>query len=184
MPYSFPPKISVPLPTTVREGSAVVNALHRVGSLDRYRWCWYDAHMKKAVLYLAVPFGDPAGIGPEIVLKAMHRAELDEQVGVVVIGDAPVFSKTASDLGLNEDFDSVVSDDAGLARAIEARSRRILYTQKVVDMNHFSYGTISAMCGRAAYRSAETAVRLVKQGFADAIVTPPLHKEALNFAQI
>ncbi|NCC13818.1 MAG: 4-hydroxythreonine-4-phosphate dehydrogenase PdxA [Spirochaetia bacterium] len=140
--------------------------------------------MKKTVLYLAVPFGDPAGIGPEIILKALRRAALDEQVGVVVIGDKPVFSKVASDLGLVADFDSVVSDDSGLERALAANSRRILYTQNVVDMNHFSYGTISAMCGRAAYLSAETAVRLVGQGYADAIVTPPLHKEALKAARI
>lgn len=134
--------------------------------------------------YLAVPSGDPAGIGPEIVLKALKSALLPFEVGVIVIADEHVFYKVSADLGLEAEFEAVVSDDAALRNAMQEGSRKILYTQNIVDMNHFSYGTISAMCGRSAYASAETAVRLVQKGYAQAIVTPPLHKEALKAAGI
>ncbi len=140
--------------------------------------------MMQAKQYLAVPCGDPAGIGPEIIVKALKVVQLPAHVGVIVIGDAPVFSKLVDDMDLKADFDSVVSDPKHLQVAITAGSRRILYTQNIVDMNHFAYGRISAMCGRAAYVSAQTAVALVQQGFAKAIVTPPLHKEALKAAGI
>lgn len=140
--------------------------------------------MMQAKRYLAVPCGDPAGIGPEIVLKAMKTAQLPAEVGLIVIGDAPVFSKTAADLGLKADFDSVVSNRERLAQAVAGGSRMILYTQNIVDMNHFAYGRISAMCGRAAYASAQTAVQLVQGGYAQVVVTPPLHKEALRAAGI
>jgi 4-hydroxythreonine-4-phosphate dehydrogenase len=140
--------------------------------------------MMQAKLYLAVPCGDPAGIGPEIVLKAMKTAQLPAEVGLIVIGDAPVFSKLAADLDLKADFDSVVSYQELLEQAMAGGSRKILYTQNIVDMNHFAYGQISAMCGRAAYASAQTAVQLVQRGYAKAVVTPPLHKEALRAAGI
>lgn len=140
--------------------------------------------MMQAKRYLAVPCGDPAGIGPEIVLKALKAAQLPDEVGVIVIADVPVISRLATDLGLKAEFDSVVSDQTRLEQAIKGGSRKILYTQSIVDMNHFAYGRISAMCGRAAYASAETAVLLVQQGCAHAVVTPPLHKEALRAAGI
>jgi hypothetical protein len=63
-------------------------------------------------------------------------------------------SRLATDLGLKAEFDSVVSDLTRLEQAMEGGSRKILYTQSIVDMNHFAYGRISAMCGRAAYASA------------------------------
>lgn len=140
--------------------------------------------MMQAKRYLAVPSGDPAGIGPEIIVKALKAVRLPADIGVIVIADAPVFAKVATDLGLKADFDAVVNDEEELKRAIQGGSRKILYTQHIVDMNQFTYGKISAMCGRAAYVSAETAVHLVQKGFAQAVVTPPLHKEALKAAGI
>ncbi|MGH0053329.1 MAG: 4-hydroxythreonine-4-phosphate dehydrogenase PdxA [Sphaerochaetaceae bacterium] len=130
--------------------------------------------------YLAIPFGDPAGIGPEIVLKAMQCAALPSSFGLLVIGDAPLFMKVSADLGIPSDFDAIVVDEASLGRAIKAGCQYILFTQNVLDMNRFSYGTIQAMCGRAAYQAVKRAVALIEAGYAHALVTPPLHKEALK----
>ncbi|MDC7231383.1 MAG: 4-hydroxythreonine-4-phosphate dehydrogenase PdxA [Sphaerochaetaceae bacterium] len=134
--------------------------------------------------YLAVPLGDPAGIGPEIVLKAMQRVNLPPSMGMVVIGDVPLLKKVSTDLGIPSDFDAVVVDDNSLVRAIESGSRHILYSQNILDMHRFSYGEIQAMCGRAAYHAVEEAVRFVGCGYAHALVTPPLHKEALKAAGV
>lgn len=62
--------------------------------------------------YLAVPFGDPAGIGPEIVLKAMQRVNLPPSMGMVVIGEMPLLKKVSTDLGIPSDFDAVAVDEA------------------------------------------------------------------------
>ncbi len=118
--------------------------------------------------YLAVPFGDPAGIGPEIVLKAMQRVNLPPSMGMVVIGEMPLLKKVSTDLGIPSDFDAVAVDEGSLVRAIESGSRYILYSQNILDMHRFNYGEIQAMCGQAAYHAVEQAVRLIRSGYADA----------------
>ncbi len=163
---------------------AVVNCSPPLCLLDSGDTGCYDSHMSINRTYLAVPFGDPAGIGPEIVLKAMQKAELPASIGLIVVGDEQLFSKVANDLHLDVRFDSVVTDHPSLRQAIQDGYQRILYAQHLVDMASFSYGIVSAMCGRSAYRSAEIAVELVNAGFACSIVTPPLHKEALKAAGI
>lgn len=140
--------------------------------------------MKQNRIYLAVPCGDPAGIGPEILLKAMPKADLGDTVGLIIIGSAALFEKVAKDMSLVSHFDAVVCDDEELKKAVEANSVNILYVQSILDLQRFSYGQISAMCGRAAYESVVLAHRLVTEGFARAVVTPPLHKGALKKAQI
>ena len=49
--------------------------------------------MKKAVI--AVPMGDPAGIGPEIVVKAVSKKEIQDIAKVVVIGDGKILEKAS-----------------------------------------------------------------------------------------
>lgn len=134
--------------------------------------------------YLAIPGGDPAGIGGEILLKALARLGRSSERGYIVIADGAVLKKTADDLSLPFDFDQVVSDLDSLDRAIESGSRRLLYALSLIDLSTFSYGVIASCCGRAAYEAIEVAVALVRRGSARAIVTPPLHKEALKSANI
>ncbi|MCK9547525.1 MAG: 4-hydroxythreonine-4-phosphate dehydrogenase PdxA [Sphaerochaeta sp.] len=134
--------------------------------------------------YLAIPGGDPAGIGGEILLKALSRTPRSDDWGIIVIADGPILQKTATDLGLPFDFDQVVDDSKALKGAIEAGAQHILYALRVVDVPAFRFGTIRGDCGRAAYDALKVAVTLVQQGMAKAIVTPPLHKEALKAAGI
>ncbi len=144
----------------------------------------YDSAMNTKRRYLAVPFGDPAGIGPEIVLKAIKHFNLPKSIGLLVVGDATLFQKVASDLNLSEGFDSVVVDEPSLEQSINKGFSCILYSQSVLDMDTFEYGKVQAMCGKAAYDAVEKAASLVQAGFAQALVTPPLHKEALKAAGI
>lgn len=134
--------------------------------------------------YLALPFGDPAGIGPEILLKAIAQSKLPISLGLVVSGDAGLFEKVASDLNLSQGFDAVVANDEELKVAMGRGCKCILYARELIDLSQFSYGTISAMCGRAAFESVKLCVSLIEKGFCEAVVTPPLHKEALKAAGI
>ncbi|MDY0289316.1 MAG: 4-hydroxythreonine-4-phosphate dehydrogenase PdxA [Sphaerochaeta sp.] len=132
--------------------------------------------------YLAIPMGDPAGIGPEILLKTLIGAS--GSLHVVVVGSAPLFAQSAKDLHLGGAFDAVVTSHASLQSAQSEGVGRILYDIGGVDLTLFAYGEVSAMCGKAAYDAISMCVTLVSGGYCKAIVTPPLHKEALQAARI
>ncbi len=138
--------------------------------------------MKKRDEYLAIPMGDPAGIGPEILLKTLVGAS--ESLQVVVVGSSPLFAKCARDLHLPGAFEAVVNSLASLQVAQQEGKGRILYEVGGVDLAQFAYGEVSAMCGKVAYESIKMCVSLVSEGYCRAIVTPPLHKEALQAANI
>ncbi len=129
---------------------------------------------------VAVPMGDPAGIGPEIVLKAVAHGDLAGKATTVVVGDRLLLHKTASDCAVPLMFDAVVETDAACLEAVERGVDAILYHLPLVDLDAFSYGRIDAMCGKAAYESIARATRLIMAGIADAMATPPLHKESLR----
>ena len=134
--------------------------------------------------YLAISGGDPAGIGGEIVLKALSRIPRSGDRGFVVIADGPTLQKTAADLALPFAFDRVVGDRHSLSAAIAADHQRILYALRSVDIASFDWGKVSRDCGRAAYEAIKVGVELVQEGVCAALVTAPLHKEALKSAGI
>lgn len=126
--------------------------------------------------------GDPAGIGPEIILKTLIGSTTS--LHVVVVGSEALFARTARDLHLEDAFDDVVNSPACLEAAQRADIGRILYDIGGIDLEAFAYGVVSPMCGKAAYESVKTCVALVSDGYCEAIVTPPLHKEALQAAHV
>lgn len=126
--------------------------------------------------------GDPAGIGPEIILKTLIGAA--ESLHVVVVGSQLLFARTARDLHFEGAFDVVVDSLASLGAAQEEGHGRILYDIGGIELDQFAYGVVSAMCGKAAYESVKTCVSLVSDGYCMAVVTPPLHKEALQAAHV
>lgn len=125
---------------------------------------------------LAVTAGDPCGVGPEIVLKALS----DERVAaarLVVLGDEPHLRRTARDLRLKWPFAAVV-------RELE-RGRRVdkPILQDLADVDpELVPGQISALAGRCALEAIEMGVRLALAGSVDGIVTAPIHKEAISLA--
>ena len=84
--------------------------------------------------YLSLTGGDPAGIGGEILLKALSRIPRSEDQGIIVVADGPILQKTATDLALPYDFDQVVGDTEALKMAIEAGHERILYALQAVEI--------------------------------------------------
>ena len=111
---------------------------------------------------IALSTGDPAGIGPEVALKAARDERLREHQ-VLLVGEPPILAEAARRLGLR-DPDHVVA----------SRSSTPLSTL-------FS-GKASAESGRAAAAAVRRAIELVRGGQADALVTAPINKEALGMA--
>ena len=126
---------------------------------------------------LAITIGDPAGIGPEICLKAASdlAARLAQnQMSLVLVGDVDVLRATGAALGLPV---PEVITESGLAHL---KGVAILPTPSPTAP--ITPGTVSAAAGAQAYLAVEMATRLAMAGKIAAIVTGPLNKEALHLA--
>ncbi|MFQ5826689.1 MAG: 4-hydroxythreonine-4-phosphate dehydrogenase PdxA [Dehalococcoidia bacterium] len=127
---------------------------------------------------IAITTGDPAGIGPEIVLKAMGAAEVYDVCLPLVIGAPAVLSWMATHLGLNIDIRSWSSCPEALWRAGTAN----VLSVGSLEPQHVAVGEVSASTGRAAMEYVSEAARLALSGEVAAIVTGPISKEAARLA--
>lgn len=130
---------------------------------------------------LAITMGDPAGIGPEIVVKAFREAP-DLARGAFVAGDVGCMRRAASMLAGPgaPSLPIVVIDDP--AEAFSAPPGCVPVLQVVDAVPDVVLGQVSAAAGRAAGDAVTWAARAALAGDIAAIVTAPLHKEALSAA--
>lgn len=125
---------------------------------------------------LALTMGDPAGIGPEIIARAM--LEKPELRANLVIGDPAVMSRAIAMLGGTLGLNVVEHAEAPLLKgAVNVLASSTPTTLPPV-------GAVSAEAGRIAYDAIIAAIRLAKAGKVVGIVTAPIHKEALSAAGI
>ena len=126
---------------------------------------------------IAITMGDAAGIGPEIIMKALALPEVHGLCKPLVIGDAGQLRRAGDIVGSRLRIERL--DDPG--RASFGRDK-----VECIDLNlipaDLPFGATSAIAGEAAYRYVERAVRIVEAGQAQAICTAPLSKEALHAA--
>lgn len=125
---------------------------------------------------LAIPLGDPAGVGPEIVIKALAEPSVNALARCVVIGDPKVIRYTMDLIGTSLPINEITTVDAGVFESGVVN----LIPIDSIDMDHFVIGTIQGQCGAAAYQYIARAIQLATDGLVDAVVTPPINKEALK----
>jgi len=128
---------------------------------------------------LAITLGDPAGVGPEIILKALAQSEVYEQCRPLVIGDRRILEQATAWVG-NPSFayDVVASPAAGQY----APGVITLLDLHNADPAAILVGKVSPAAGRAAVEYVFCACDLAMSGEVDAVVTAPLNKEAMNLA--
>jgi 4-phospho-D-threonate 3-dehydrogenase / 4-phospho-D-erythronate 3-dehydrogenase len=126
---------------------------------------------------IALTMGDAAGIGPEIIVKALATPAVRAFCDPLVIGDAGRLRQARSIVGSAVDIRAL--RDPAEARFPEATIECIDLANIPADL---PFGRTSAIAGEAAYRYVERAVRIVEAGAAQAICTAPLSKEALHAA--
>lgn len=113
---------------------------------------------------VAVTLGDPAGIGPEIVLRAVADPRVQSRVVAVVVGDAWVLQRAAQVTGVTVPF---AAD--GPVRLID-----------LANVDHrLQWGRVQASAGAAAGQFVERAVQEALARRVDALATAPINKEAL-----
>lgn len=130
---------------------------------------------------IGITLGDPSGIGPEIVVKALTRnQELYSRAMPIVFGHPELIQQQADLLGVKlktiaiNDFDDLPT----------ASTNSVLcYSQSKLKALP-PLGSINSVSGQLAYEYIEAAIEKANLGLIDAIATAPLNKEALKKAQI
>jgi 4-phospho-D-threonate 3-dehydrogenase / 4-phospho-D-erythronate 3-dehydrogenase len=127
---------------------------------------------------IAISMGDPAGIGPEICLKALSLESTYTICKPLIVGCLSVLEHTRKILGFDLEF-HVVDDNL--------KSQFSFGTVDVVDidnvsMDQFEFNKVSAMCGNASFEYVLKVIEMASNKLVDATVTGPIHKEALKAA--
>jgi 4-hydroxythreonine-4-phosphate dehydrogenase len=123
---------------------------------------------------VAVTMGDPAGVGPEIVAKALAE-QPDERA--VVVGDAAILRRAIRLLDLPLDVNAI--EHPADARFDSSAIDVIAATELPDDL---PFGALDERAGDAAYRYVRRAVELALSDDVHAIATAPLNKEAMHRA--
>lgn len=129
---------------------------------------------------IAIPIGDPAGIGPEITAKALSDKSVSEKAVCIVIGDRKIIENAMKITGCTLKLHLITSpseaeDDPEIMNFIDLGN---------IDMDQFTFGKVSPMCGRAAYEYIEKAITLANAKEVDAVTTTCINKESLKLAGV
>ena len=105
---------------------------------------------------IAIPIGDPAGIGPEISVKALKNKQVYERAICIAIGDKQIIENAMKIVGSFQKLHIIENpkeavDDGNILNVINISN---------IDMEKFSFGKVNPMCGRAAYEYIEQAIKL------------------------
>jgi 4-hydroxythreonine-4-phosphate dehydrogenase len=131
---------------------------------------------------LAITMGDPCGIGPETVARLFADGPTDTR-GLLVLGDAAVMRRAAAHCGLHLPVAEL--DRPGDLDAVPPHCLPVWAPPGLpAGLAALPMGQVSADAGRAAARCIEAAAALALRGEVQALVTAPLHKEALAAAGV
>jgi 4-hydroxythreonine-4-phosphate dehydrogenase len=123
---------------------------------------------------IGITMGDPAGIGPEVVLKAVAEDEIRRVCVPVIIGDAQALAHTARTLDLQSGYDIIRFEES----FPDQLSEPVIYHLDNIS-GYIEPGIESGAAGKAAAGYIEAAVELCAAGSIDAMATAPINKRAL-----
>jgi 4-hydroxythreonine-4-phosphate dehydrogenase len=133
---------------------------------------------KKSKPVIAITMGDAAGIGPEIIVKALERKDLRRMALPIVIGDGPTMVQALSIAKSSLKIQPI----AEVEQARDDPESIPVLDLKNIDIAKLKHGKVDPMPGKAAVEYIQKAVALAMEGRVKAIVTAPIHKEAINKA--
>ncbi len=128
---------------------------------------------------VGITMGDPAGIGPEITVKALSDPSIYETCRPLVVGDASVMEEAVRSLGIDwMKIHPVENAKDGLYEP----GIMDVYDLKLLDVRALPKGQVSREAGDAAFQCVKKVIELAMAGEIDATVTNALNKEAMNLA--
>jgi 4-hydroxythreonine-4-phosphate dehydrogenase len=127
---------------------------------------------------IGISMGDPAGIGPEIIARALVRPEVTKLCRPIVIGDAGAIRRATNYAAVEAEVRAV--DAVALAKFAPGTIE--VYDLHNIDPAAAPLGKVTAAAGRAAFEAVRTMIDLALRKQIAATVTAPIHKEALALA--
>jgi 4-phospho-D-threonate 3-dehydrogenase / 4-phospho-D-erythronate 3-dehydrogenase len=127
---------------------------------------------------IGLTMGDPAGVGPEVVVRALAEPEVYELSRPIVVGDLATIEKTVAGIGLPLKVRRVGSPEEA---AYEFGTVDVLQAT-TEDLSDVPMGRVSAAAGKASVECIFEAVDLAKARRIDALATGPINKDAINQA--
>lgn len=129
---------------------------------------------------LAATMGDPAGVGPEICVKALLAPEVREFCRPFVVGDYAVLQQALRFCGLSARLNRIATP----AEARYVPGEIDVLDLAIVDPARLEIGKVQAAAGAAAFAYIRKSIEVALAHEVDAVVTAPINKEALKQAQI
>lgn len=132
--------------------------------------------MKKPII--SITMGDPAGIGAEIIVKALTKKEIYKKSKPIVIGSKYVIEDALKFIPSNLKLNVIknveeIKGEVGIIDLIDLDN---------IKLDEFNYGKVSAKAGKASLGYIYKGIDLAIKGLVDAVVTGPIHKEAIKAA--
>ncbi|MCX7725685.1 MAG: 4-hydroxythreonine-4-phosphate dehydrogenase PdxA, partial [Chitinispirillaceae bacterium] len=132
-------------------------------------------NISKKNYIFALTMGDPAGIGPEITIKALSQ-NIEMKNSVVVIGEKSILESTANYLRVKNSFKSIKS-----IKEFDERYINVIDCLEISSKD-FTIGKSNRLCGLASYKYIEKAIELAVNGEVGGVITNPISKESLHAA--
>jgi 4-hydroxythreonine-4-phosphate dehydrogenase len=123
--------------------------------------------------------GDPSGVGPEIIAKALAQPEIAAMCRPLILGDPAAMERALSITGSRLEM-KLVNDVSGFSGS----SENVIHLKPLSELSiaDMEFGHPSTGAGEAMFRYIEEAARLCLAGEVAAMATAPINKEALNRA--
>jgi 4-hydroxythreonine-4-phosphate dehydrogenase len=128
---------------------------------------------------LALTMGDPAGVGPEVVLKSLLDARILRFMRPVVVGSAALLRARLDAMGIERMRIQVIRN---VDEQVDAPDVVSVIDTTPKGAPEITIGKISDKAGHLAMQAVERAVDLCVEGSVDGMVTAPISKEAVNRA--
>ena len=137
-----------------------------------------NAAQVKGKPLLGITMGDPAGIGPEVIVKALAGAKVQRLCRPLVIGSFSVMQQAIKSLKLKMNVIRVEGHEA-----VSPRGNHLAVLDPLDHpLGRFPHGVAAPETGAASVLFIKKAVELAQLGCVDGIVTAPINKEAINMA--
>jgi len=127
---------------------------------------------------IGITMGDPASIGPEIVVKSLSDKKVYEKCNPLIVGHGFAVEKSFSLLNMDWEINRIET----ISQARYEYGIIDVFDLHNTDISTLDYGKVSAIAGDAAFKAVRKVIELALENQIDATVTGPINKEAINLA--
>lgn len=127
---------------------------------------------------IGISMGDPAGIGPEIIIKTLALQDVYNRCNPLVVGDAQTMKNEAASLKSSLKINAITQ----VSEAKFEYGTIDVFDLKNVNTSELQPGVVTAMAGKAAFEAVVKNIELALKNHIDATVTAPINKESIHKA--